>query len=475
MSLMLLAALFSTPAEAARVYWVGEPDDADRAAVGRTVQGATAVPFTEIVPVVATTDSMSLLGEEVSSCRALFDVFDGELQVMARLEKATSDVRVVRSDADRQVLYRAWMMQGYAVQRYFQDKVGSDRGAAPYRTGVGPDAVITSWANAAGLYNAPTPTVQELPDASSRLAFDATQAAVKGSPSGTFVVGALASGASVFVDGQKINPVSGTRVLVSAGRHYVHVQVGETVLWAYADQVQPNSTVSVDAPFGPSERDALVAQLASGKDGWAVPSAVTVMAHGEPIYLAVPGERNPRLVRIDGGTAQGVAIVAEQKTGGGPLVRVSAGAGWLSSGDFFLQNVAADAPYDKTTVNAGTPAAAVGAAYRLGWLEVGAGVDAQVTLGAFHTLPTGTSVTRAFLYPHVSIGIPYAQLTVGPQFPWYVGIGGQATIPVAGPLEIYGRGVYGVPVTIRRGDGEPDFTPTPAVSAWGGLSLRFGG
>lgn len=475
MSLMLLAALYSPDAMAAKVYWVGDPDDADRAAVGRTVEGATSAPFDEIVPSVRTVDTMSLLADEATACKALFDVFDGELQVMARLQKATSDVRVVRSDADRLLLYRAWMMQGYAVQRYFQAKVGTEKAAAPYRTGTADDAVITSWANAAAMYEGPTPTLQDLPDAPSRLAFDATQAAVRGRPSGTVVIGTLAAGATVSLDGKQVPAVAGTRLLVNAGRHFVHVQVGERVLWAYADDVAPNATIQVDAPFGPAERDALVSQLASGKDGWSVAPGLVAMAHGEPTYLAIPGDKQPRLVRVDGAAAQDVKIVVEAKQGGGPLVRVSAGAGWLSSGDFFLQNIDAQAPYEKSTVNAVAPAAAVGAAWRFGWLEVGAGVDAQVALGEFHSLPTGESATRTFVYPHVAVGIPYAQLTLGPQFPWYVGVGGQATIPLVGPLELYARGVYGVPVSIARGDGAPAFEPTAAISAWGGVALRFGG
>jgi len=475
MSLMLLAALYSTDAMAAKVYWVGEPNDTDRAAVARTVDGATSAPFQDIVPLVPAADTMSLLGDEVSACKSLFDVFDGELQVMARLQKATSDVRLLRSDADRLLLHRAWMMQGYAVQRYFQAKVGTEKAAAPYRVGSGDDAMITSWANAAGLYEGPTPTLQDLPDASARLAFDATQAAVKGRPSGTVVIGALASGSTAFLDGKQVSPAPGTRLLVSAGRHYVHVEVGGRVLWAYADDVAPNATIQVDAPFGPAERDALVSQLASGKDGWQVAPGLVAMAHGEPTYLAIPGDKLPRLVRVDGSAAQDVKIVAEARQGGGPLVRVSAGAGWLSTGDFFLQNIDADAPYEKSTVNAVAPAAAVGAAWRFGWLEVGAGVDAQLALGEFHSLPTGESATRTFVYPHVAVGIPYAQLTLGPQFPWYVGIGGQATIPLAGPLELYARGVYGVPVSIGRGEGAPAFEPTAAISAWGGVALRFGG
>ena len=477
MSMILLAMLHgaSATAWAAKVYWVGTPTDADRAAVARTVEGATSAPFSEIVPSVAGPDAMVTLGSEVAACQPLFDVFDGELQVMARLQKAISDVKVLRSEADRQLLFRALMLEGYAVQRYFQDKVGTDKAAEPYRTGSGPDALITAWERAASLYNAPSPTAADLPDAPTRIAWDAHQAAVRARPSSTFVVGSLAAGGGVYVDGQKVDGAPGARVLVSAGHHHAHVQAGDAVLWAFVDEVAANATVTVEAPFGPSERDALIAQLGSGKDGWTVPAAAVSMAKGEATYLAVPGDKKPRLLRIDGGTASSVPITADKSAGNGPLVRVAGGAGWVSTGDFFLQHVDEGAGHETSTVNAVAPAAALGVAWRRGLVEVGVGVDAQIALGEWHSLPTGDADSRGFVYPHVAAGLKYVQLTVGPQFPWYVGVGGQATVPLYGPLELYGRAVYGVPVTLARGDSEPEFTPTAAISAWGGVSLRFGG
>lgn len=484
---LILLSLLSGDAWAARVYWVGQPSDADRAAVGRTVEGATTAPLSEMMPTVSTGDALSVLSNEVASCKPLFEVFDGELQVMARLQKALADVQVLRSPADRQVVHAALILQGTAVQRYFQASLATEDGAQPYRTMISGQALVTSWTNAVAMYVPPgspgspgtsqgaVASAPELPDAAARLAFDATQAAVRLRPSASISFGALAEGAVAFVDGERVTTAPGARLLVSAGRHFLHVQVGDVVLWSFAADIAPGQTVAVDASFGPVERDALVLRLAAAKDGWVVPSAVAALAHGEPLYLAVPGAKKPRLVRIDGGSAANIPIVPEADDGGGPLVRVSAGAGWLSSGDFFLQNVEAGAPYSAGTVNSFAPAGAAGAAWRRGWLEVGAGIDVQVSVGSFHSLPTGSSATRTFVYPHVAVGIPWVQLTLGPQFPWYFGVGGQAAIPLAGPLELYARGVYGVPVSIAREGGTAEFKPAPAVSAWGGVSLRFGG
>jgi len=65
------------------------------------------------------------------------------------------------------------------------------------------------------------------------------------------------------------------------------------------------------------------------------------------------------------------------------------------------------------------------------------------------------------------------QLTVGPQLPWYVGVGARAAVPIAGPLGLYGRFVYGVGVPLDRESAEA-FQPQPALSASGGLLVDFG-
>jgi hypothetical protein len=474
---LMLLALLAPNAWAARVYWVGAPTDADRAAVARTVEGATTAPLSEMMPSLSAGDSLSVLANEIASCKPLFEVFDGELQVMARLQKAIADVQVLRSAADRQLVHSALIMQGTAVQRYFQGALGTEDGAQPYRTMISGQALVSSWTHAVALYTPESASVAPpvLPDPAASLAFDATQASVRLRPSASVAFGALAEGAAVFVDGVRVETTPGFRLLLSPGRHYLHVQVGEVLLWRFADDIAPGQTVAVEAPFGPAERDALLMRLTGGKDGWAVPTAVSALARGEPLYLAVPGAKKPRLLRIDGGVAANVPITAESAGGGGPLVRVAAGAGWLSTGDFFLQNVDDGAPYTVGTVNSFAPAGSVAAAWRRGLLEVGAGVDVQLAVGDVHTLPIGASHTRTFVYPYVAVGIPWLQLTLGPQFPWYFGIGGQARVPLAGPVELYARGVYGVGVPLAREGDAPDFKPLPAVSAWGGVSLRFGG
>jgi hypothetical protein len=480
MSLMLLLA---APALASRVYWTGPPTDLDTSAVARTVPDATFAPIDAMMGgpgMTAGTDpAIVALRKEVDATKPLFDIFDGELQIMGRLDTAIADVRLVRSVDERNLVWNAMLLEGYAVQRYFQEKVATDPAAAPYRTG----GAITPWMDASALVGAPTPTSTELPDAASRVAFDSVQAGTRSMPSLTFVVGDLARGAEVYVDGQKVEGGAGARVLAVPGRHFAHVEAGGLVLLARAERFAAGSMVTLSAPFGPAERDELLTLARNAAPGWTVPAATAAMvqAAAEPVYLAVPGDGRPRLLRLDGGTASNVRIQSDASDGNGPVARIAVGAGWASTGDWFLQNLATTtdgvtgAPYTTGTVNAVAPAVAVGAGWRAGWFYAGAGVDVQVPLGDWHSLPSGDGSVRPFVYPHVAVGVPYAQLTIGPEFPWYLGLGAQAELPVAGAFEIFGRGVYGVGLTQQRGAGEPDFDPTSAWSAWLGVAWRFGG
>lgn len=472
MSLILLALL--SPAYAARVYWTVSPSDAERAALERTVPGAALSPLADRLAPPPASDALTVLASELAACKPLFEVFDGELQIMARLEKAVADVHIVRTEQERALLRSALLTEGYAVQRYFQDRLAIEPDAAPYRAGSEGRAVVQAWAHAAALYGAAALTDADLPDAGARLAFDATQAWVRVQPSGSVAFGRLAEGAVAYVDGRRVDAASGARVLVSSGRHYVHVAVADTIIWSFAGEVAPEQTVTVDAAFGPAERAALDAQLASGRPGWAVPAGLAAGAVPEPVYIAVTGGPSMRVLRVDGPVATAVPVVREARSdsgGAGLGGYVAAGGGWVSTGDFYLQN--ADAPYTYATVNAGAPAFAAGGYWRKGLFEAGIGVDAMVATGAYHALPTGASSSRVFVYPYAAVGVPWVQLTVGPQLPWYVGVGARAAVPIAGPLGLYGRFVYGVGVPLAREGAEP-FEPQPALSAAGGLLVDFG-
>lgn len=473
--------LIVAPAHADRVLWTTPPDDVSAAAVARTVPGSTSAPLDTLMTGGADAlqkDALNGLRAELEQVQPLADVFDGELQIMARLSKATEDVDILRNEDERDLLRQALLFQGFAVHRYFQDKLGSESAAGPYRTMAGPDAYVSSWLDACALLAAPTAVrPEDIPEAEQLLAFDAAQAHCQAMPGATFIVGELAAGAEVRVDGVNIPGGPGIRVRLMPGRHFFHVAVGDTILLAQNARIKPGSDVLISAPFGPAELAEFKGRVASGADGWEVPAAARtpIAGYGEPVYIATPAGEKTALLRVDGTVATAIRIRAsESETRPRVVGRVTLGAGWVSTGDFLLQNLDEGATEDRYTVNAGTPAASLGLAIEAKWWSAGVGIDGQLTLGEHHTLPTADTDTALFLYPHVAAGLPWAQLTIGPMFPWYLGVGARARVPIWKPVELFASGVYGVPLDRPRGEGEPVFTPLPLFSAWGGVTVRVG-
>ena len=466
--------LFSPLALAARIYWTAPPSDADAAAIARTLPDATAAPIHDLITGGAPSEdpaaAIDALRRELEAVRPLADQFDGELQIMARLSKATSEVRALRDPADAELLWRALVFEGFAVHRYFQDKLGDDPAAAPYRTGEGLAALPTPWLDAVGIMGPRKPNDADLPEPNEKLAYDAVRATATVMPTALVEVGALASGSSIRLDGQVVEPRQGVRTLVVPGRHLFRIESGGAVLMSVDTRFKPSANAILTAPFGPTERDALVT-LANRGSGWDVPAAamVPIGGVGEPVYLAIPGQ--PRLLRVDSGKAEAVRITTDAASKRF-AARVAVGAGWVSDGDFFLLHVEDGAPYDESSVNAGTPAFSVGGEARFGTFAAGVGVDAQIATGEYHSLTTGAEETRAFVYPHVAVGVPWVQATVGYLFPWHVGVGAQAHLGVYKGVEVFASGVYGLGLEQDRG-ADPAFQPQPLIGAWGGVAYRF--
>jgi hypothetical protein len=473
----LILALVSL-AWADRIYWVSPPSPADSDAASRTLPGAESLPLEGLVSSPAAGDpaaAIELLRSELAAVRPLLAEFDGELQIMARLSKATADVTVLRSEADAALLFSAQCFLGNAVHRYFGDRLWTDSTAAPYRTVVGPAVLPAAWVDAVALGGTANPDAADVPEKPQRLGYDGVRALVGAMPAASFEIGSLAEGAEVWLDGKAVAAKSGTRTLLVPGRHFFSVRVGDVALLSGDARLSEGATMRAEAPFGPRERDSLV-KLLDGRSGWPVPAAAQVPIAGAemPVYLAVPGQGKPRLVRVDRGTAESVELVAPARAAAPPFaVHVGAGVGWASTGDWFLQNVSAGAPYDKTSVNAVAPAFEADVAYRTGLFAASVGLSAQVATGDFHELPTGNDTTRTFLYPHVGVGLPWVQATIGPMFPWYVGVGAKARVPVTAGLEVVGNAVYGVGMEVARAEGEPAFQPLPAIAAWAGAGWRF--
>ena len=124
------------------------------------------------------------------------------------------------------------------------------------------------------------------------------------------------------------------------------------------------------------------------------------------------------------------------------------------------------------TVNAATPAVSVGAALRRGPLAFGVGADVQYALGEWHSVPTGDTDTRSFTWVHADAGTEWLRLSAGPLFPWHVGVGVQARVPVWKGLGPAAAVAYGVPLPLTKTDGTA-FDASPTWSAWGGVGYTL--
>ncbi len=472
----LILALVSS-AFADRVYWVAPPAPSDVDAVSRTLPGAEAAPLDALVaevPDASQVKALETLRAELAAVRPLLTEFDGELQIMARLRKATADVTELRTPEDAELLWQALCVLGNAVHRYFGDRLATEPGAAPYRTQLGPLVVVGPWVDAVALKGGANPNDADIPEKPQRLGYDGVRALISAMPAASFEIGRLAEGAVVFLDGRRVDASPGSRTLIVPGRHFFSIKVGDVELLHGDAELHEATTMRAEAPFGPKERDALVA-LSTKPAGWTVPEAALVPIRGanEPVYLGTPGNGHPKLVRVDRGTAEALAIVAPAVTYAPVSVHAAVGAGWMSTGDFFLLNVEGGAPYTAESVNAFSPALSADVQWRSGLFALSGGLSGQVATGDYHSLPSGDPDVRTVVYPHLGVGLPWIQATVGPMLPWYLGVGLKARVPVMAGLEVAAGGVYGVGMSVEREAGAPAYEPLPLYSAWGGLGWAF--
>ncbi len=479
---MPLILLLASSALAAQVHWFAPPDPASRDAVQRTLPDALPAEFDTLLPSAAQPPIVArahdTLAAEYAAARVLVDKFDGELEIMARLSKATSDVRVLRNAADRELLAAALGLQGFAVARYYQDKVATDPGAAPYRRRMGDRQVIAPWADAMVLYGQGDLPPEAVPEANERRAFDETRAYVSAMPRGAIVLGALAEGAEVFVDGVPVESTPGARIGVVPGRHFAAVRVGDAWILAADTVVAPGADLVVDAPYGPREHEALRATIAAGGDLADAPVPAWLSARpakAAPLYIAVPGRERTRIFALSAAGVSRVPVTPPPAPKRAFSAAISIGGGWGYSNDWFRTHQGPDqAPYELSTFNAGLPVTTLSGRYRSGLFSVSTGLEAAVPIGAWNTWTTGDTEVRPFVFPHLGVGVRYAELTFGPLFPFWMGVGLHGSVPLAGPIEVHAGGVYGIPVSQERADEGPIWTPDPAGYAWLGVGGRVG-
>ena len=467
MPMIPMLALLASSSWAGTALWLNAPPDPSRSA------GLTAISIEQATPSAGWTEADSraigFLREELAGVRPLADVFDGELQIMLRLQTALSDVRVIRPE-DRDLVYDALLFEGFAAHRYFQDKLATDPAAAPYRVTVGDAVEVAAWVNAVALNAERAPTALDLADPDALLAFQELRARHLLRPTATVTATGLPAGGRLVVDGRE---AAVERTRVPAGHHRVSLTVEGSIRARAVVTLEPGQEYTLVLPASGDDLRALAGTL-QDVDTLDLDPGVLARLEGweAPVALVVSSKKSLQRFEVQDGKA--VRVVEPTEAGAGLLVRATLAGAWVTDGDYFLQNAEDGAPGSVATVNAFAPTAAVEVEWRTqGRLAGAAGVDLGLPLGDWHDLPVGEGRLRLRAYPHLAVGLPLAQLSVGLMLPWRVGLGARVHVPLGDHLELGGAYVYGIGVNRER-DAGPTFEPTDAQTAWVGVGGRFG-
>jgi hypothetical protein len=425
--------------------------------------------------------AMRNLGEELLAVRPLMHEFDGELEIMARLEAAVSNVHVLRNEEEKRLLYVALAFQGFAVQRYFQDELATDPAAEPYRVVVGDHVEVKAWVDAIALDPFREPTRLDISEAPELAAFQATRARMLYADPARFYATDVRTDAVVLVDGARLgtNPANG--VDLPPGRHLVTMLSDGHIVARQEFRVGPGEVWRMSAPPPRSDVDALIKALASRPDEARIPDrlATTLAELPGPVQIAVADTSggDALLYRVEGDHLVREAETPDPRVDGATRspwmqadLRTWVGAGWVHDDSYHLLNDGA--PGVASTTNAPAPVVGVGVRYELtDEYGAGGGVDLYAPTGQWHSLPTGSGERRLRAYPHASIGLPPLQLSLGVMTPWHLGLGARFQLPLAGSTQLCGAVVLG---TASLGGGNADVEPAAPRSAFVGLSSAFG-
>jgi hypothetical protein len=413
------------------------------------------------------------LSEELAAVAPLLDVFDGELQIMRRLDDALASITALR-EQDRELVFRALLFQGLAVQRYFQDALGDEAGAAPYRVQIAGSVVNRPWIDAVALDPDRKATSAEIPEEPERLLFQELRARHLLAPTAQIVATGLPDGARLIVDGEE---ATSDRVRVLPGTHRASLVAGGELSVRVRALVAEDETVTLTPVALRADIAPMASSLSSGERVVLLPMGMQQTLSGleSPVSLFVSDSRRVHRYVVEGPSAIRHEAATSSGTGdeSGLHWRVLVGGGWVYDGDYLLLNAEAGAPSSVATVNAGAPLLSGGVELPLGPAVVGAGIDGLLPLGEWHALPSGEQTIRARLYPHVEAGVGPVRLTAGYLFPWHVGLGPRARVlvdPERG-IELTAAYIYGVAVPSNYDSGEA-FTPEPLQAAWVGVGLR---
>ncbi|TNE84557.1 MAG: hypothetical protein EP330_29150 [Deltaproteobacteria bacterium] len=481
MSLIALIFWLTTAWAGGSVVWLSEPPDPELA------PDLTRVPRQVVAPEGGIRqehiDALENLRVELEAVRPLVHEFDGELEIMARLQAAIDDVEVLRDGNDRDLLYSALAFQGFAVRRYFQDQLATEPAAAPYRLVVGGTVEVRPWVDAVALDPERKPKPEDIAEEPELRAFDEARARVKVAPQATVVLAELPHSAALRIDGS-IAP-AGLRVRVTPGKHYLAI-VGEEGLRSHSDvRMAPGGEFRMELP--PSERDLvlLAVKLREAPTTLTLESRIAAAFARLPptAHVAVRTGDGSLLYRIDENLAIRAASTGVEPSsattrapkvnmpGDGLEVGTHVALGWLYDPHYLLEN-ANSAPHESSTVNAVAPVIGGRVSMHLGPGVFGGGLDLAFPSGAHHTLPVGVGTWRVRPHLYVSGGIPQLQLTLGALLPWHAAVGVRGELPLTETLGVQAGWIQGFGLALERPGGAEDFIARPAHTAFIGVRSR---
>lgn len=476
-------------AHAAEVVWTAPPTDAWSASIS-TLAHASGPPLTPLDLRAAATrwtpaddEALRRLDGALIQARSYETQLDGELLILRDLAGPVAGVGALRDPADRARLFAALTYQGFAANRYFGDRLGTDEDAATWRSEVNGQVVERPWLDAIALDPSREATAYEIAEAPQRVAYNALRDRVTQALPATVTPSGLPQGALLRVDGATASPGVSGNVKVTPGRHLVQVEQEGRILARFDATLRSGDDLPVALSLS---EQAWSSFLATVDEGVAVPAEVRplVEALGGEVWLARPpvedggtpvvvalGLSGARRVPVQAPSAAPVDPPPSATHGPGWGGSVGLSGGWLSSGDFYAQDPL-NAPRTVATVNSAALGGYAEAHLALGLLRVGAGVDLLVTPGAWHVALTGDDSTRFRPLAQVAVGVPVAQLTAGWLFPYHPAAGVRLEAPL-GPVRARLAGIAGLPVDRARPDG-PTWEALPVWTVLAGVGAAFG-
>ena len=479
--------LVALHASAAEVVWLSPVDGEVAAAVGEAA-GATRPPLdaaglrTAAAAWSAEDErAYEQLDSTLQRVREYEKQLDGERVIMADLDPQLAQVEVIRDEADRGRVFAALAYQGFAVERYFAETLGSDPDAERYRFDINTQWVVKPWMDAHAIEPTRPVSAYEIAEAPQRLAYSDATRLFDQALDARLVPTDLPKAAELVVDGrpQEVGLV-GT-VTLPPGRHFVHILLEGRVAARWDVTLQPGQRLEIAAPITDQIWGNFLRGMRAG--GASVPAEIlpALSALGGDLWvLEGPDEKGQlrgwRLSSsgaIEELSARRLSAAANRSESSTASLTMSfsAGSGWFYSGDFYAQDPTT--PHERSTVNAISPTVAVALAYDLAWLRVGFGLDLMMPTGPHHFALSGSDRIRLRPFPHLILGTRWVQAVVGYVFPYHQGRGLRATIPLAAGFEAVATAQWAGPFAVVDREGTPWDGHDIAV-AWGGISYRLG-